>query len=333
MVAKLLTPQQKRSLSEAASVEDAVRQLQSTAYGAELASVPRGAAQLLAVEKALERSLVAAYERVLRTLAGRRHALVLEMLRRQEVGNLKAVLRGLATGADRNAIRTLLLPLGRYSPLPIAALLGAADVTAAVDALDELAYARPLRDALDRYGRERSLFPLEMALDLDYYRRLWSRVQELAPADRQEATQLLGTRYDTLNVDWLLRYKLIYRLSPAEIFNYTLPYGYRIGDEVIRRAAEAHDLAGLIAALPSPYRELLQPLAGQGEIWWLEVALERYLWRMARQALAGYPFHIGTILAYLWLKESEVHDLRAILEGRRYRLPPEETAAFLWGEL
>jgi V/A-type H+-transporting ATPase subunit C len=333
LVARLLTPEQKRSLIGTPGLEETLRLLAGTPYGPELEAASRDGGPLFPVERALQRSLIAAYERVLHTLGGAPQRLVVEMLRRLEVDNLKAILRGLARGAVPDEVRALLLPLGRHSRLPVDRLLSVTNVGAAVAALSDLPVGRVLRDALPRYERERSLFPLEVALDLSYYRQLWATAESLAGGDREDALRLLGTRYDTTNVDWMLRYKVVYGLSAVEIYNYALPYGRRIDDRVIRQAGAAPDLAGLIDALPEPYRGLLAPLAGTRELWSLEVTLNRLLQREARGALTGYPFHIGTMLGYLWLKEGEVHDLEAILEGKRLGRSPEGIESFLWGKL
>ncbi|MCL5263922.1 MAG: V-type ATPase subunit [Chloroflexi bacterium] len=334
MISELVTPGQKRGLVVSPGLEDALRQLYSTTYGTELAGVPTDGIRLLPVEKAFERNLVNAYDRVIRSLDGPPRVLVVEMLRRCEVDNLKAILGGVVTGVGAEEVGPNLLPLGRLSRLRLDDLLAARSVTDVIDSLGNLHYARVLRGALDRYEHEQSLFPLEVALDLYYYRHLWSVVEALPSSDRAIATRMMGMRYDVINVDWMLRYKAIYHLSAEEIFNYTLPYGYKIDDEVIHRAGSAPDLSSLIAELPDPYRQLLQPLTKEsGNIWQLEVGLNRYLWHGAKATLAGYPFQIGVILAFLFLKEAEIHDLKAILEGKRYGRSPDEIVAFLWGEL
>ncbi len=333
MISELLSSQQKRSLITSPNLEDAVRQLDSTTYGAELVALPKEGMALLPVEKAFERNLVNAYDRVIRSLDGPPRVLVERMLNRFEVDNLKAILRGVVAGSSPEEVRRNLLPLGRRSQLPLDDLLAARSVAEVIDSLGNLHYARTLRDALERYERERSLFPLEVALDLDYYRHLWSAVEALSPSDRAVASRMMGIRYDVINVDWMLRYKAIYHLSPEEIFNYTLPHGHRIDDEIMHRAGRAYDLPGLVGELPDPYRRLLQPLTKEAaNIWQLEVVLNRYWCHQAKAALAGYPFQIGVILAYLFLKEAEIHDLKAILEGKRYSRSPDEIAAFLWGE-
>ncbi|MHB8993275.1 MAG: V-type ATPase subunit, partial [Chloroflexota bacterium] len=192
-------------------------------------------------------------------------------------------------------------------------------------------YGAVLRSALPRYAAEQSLFPVETALDLHYYRGLWAAVRALPDPDRRVAQHMMGTRYDVLNVDWILRYRLIYRLPPEVIFNYTLPYGRRVDDTAIRRAAPADSVDTIAAAMPEPYRSLLSGLANLPDpLDRAELTLQRYLVRTARSALSGYPFQIGVALAFLWLKEAELHDLRAILEAKRYDRPAEATLTQLW---
>jgi len=332
MLGRLLRLQEKRRLIAAEKVDEVLRQLRSTPYAAEVEEATQAGQGPRQVERALERNLVRAYGRIIHALDGPPQALVIEMLRRVEVDNLKAILRGLATRAPVEEIRAVIVPLNRWALVPVERLLAVRSVPEVVEALDRLPYARPLAAALERYEREHSLFPLEVALDLDYLRRLWARAEALHGADRASAQRALGMRYDVLNVTWLLRYKLVYRLSPQEIFNYTLAYGLRVNDETIRRAATASNLAALIDALPQPYREVLAPLQDAG-IARMEVALRRYLSREALAFLSGYPFQVGVILSYLYLKEAEVRDLIAILEGKSLGQRPEEIQALLWSEL
>jgi V/A-type H+/Na+-transporting ATPase subunit C len=290
-----------------------------------------GAAPLLAVERSLEQGLVDAYDHLLRALAGGLHSLVLALLRRLEVDNLKVILRGVFSGRQAEA-GTLLAPLGRYERLPLEALLAAPTPADAIAALERGPYAAVLRDVASHSRDEGTLFPLEVALDLEYYRRLWSEIEALPRGDRAEATTILGARYDVTNIEWMLRYRSLYHLAPEEIFNYTLPYGARLDDDTVRAVAEAPDQPAAIAALPEPYRSLLAPWAQEANLWRLEVALSRYLWREARRNLGGYPFHVGAILGFLFLKEAEVHDVRAILEAKQEAKAAEDISAFLWGE-
>ena len=330
MVSRLLGPAEWQRLLAANDVPEVLRLLADSPYGEGMQAAE--SRDLLATGRALRQSLVDAYDRLIRSLGGPRRNLVVLALRVHELDNLKAILRAIAGRVPRQEVLPLLFPLGRHSRLPVDALLEVDELSQAVEVLAGFPYGRVLGFALERYAQERTLFPVEVALDLDYYRRLWAGVEALGDLDRAVAVRLVGTRYDVLNLDWLIRFRLLYRLSPQEIFNYTLPHGYRLTDTVIRRAGAADDLAGIVAELPQPYREILRAVGGgPTAVEEAELRLYRHLTAVARSALVGYPFQIGEVLAYLWLREAEVHDLEVVLEGTRTGRTADAKAALLWG--
>ena len=332
MIARLLSAEQLQVLAASPELEGVLRALSDTPYRAGVTGILERGVTLAAAERAVLSSLVDAHRRAALLVQGGGVDLVLEMARRMELDNLKAILRAKARGEPAEAVRPLLVPLGGLSDLPIEELLRAEDPEAVARGLAQTEYDRVLLGTLPRYATEHSLFPVEIALDLHYYRQLWSVVQGLRGLDRRVVDRIMGIRYDALNVDWIIRYRLVYRLSPEEVFNYTLPYGRRIDDDDVRRAASSEGIDGIAAALPDPYRALLLSVTrGPDPVGQAGVALQRYLVAVARSSLAGYPFHLGVAVAYLWLKESEVHDLRAIMEGKHCDRPADRIVERMWG--
>lgn len=325
----LLSDGQIRGLAAAEDLAGVVRNLRGTAYGPWLESSE--AETLLGAERTLDSSVVDAYERIRDSLSGAPQSLIVGLARRFELLNLLAVLRALVRQRDPQEAAALWIPLGEMSTLPREALLRATDVFEVARLLQGTPYGPALHHALDRYRQERSLFPLEMSLQVDYYRRLWTLAEGLSGQDRSSALRLLGLRYDLLNIEWVIRFRLLYHLSPEELFNYTLPHGRRLDNTTLRRMASANNLTEIVAALPAVYQHVL---AGVGreidEIWRLGVALGRELRRAAQAELLGYPFRITLQIAYLWLKETEVRDLETILEAKQYRRPAEEIEPLLF---
>jgi len=325
MLSRLLTAEQKRRLLNATDVADVAHQLAGTDYAKPLAPVLSGAISLPAIEKALTSILVDSYARVIATLSGSSQDLVVEMLRRLELNNVKTIIRAIVKATAAEEVESMLIPLGRFSQLPLADLLQVDNLADALDTLASTPYAQVIGNALDRFAQEHSLFPIEIALDLDYYRRLWRKVEALGGQDKKIACRLMGIRYDVLNIEWLVRYRLLYNLSPEEIFNYTLPFGYHINDELVRRAALVPDFLTLVSSLPEPYRSLLSTITPANEVAeHAESVLSGYLVTVAERSLVGYPFQIGVVIAYLWLREAELRDLRAIFEGKASGLSAEE---------
>jgi V/A-type H+-transporting ATPase subunit C len=224
-------------------------------------------------------------------------------------------MRGLVAHESPENIKRFLFPIGRAASFSMDQLLQVKDIPDLVLRLQGTVYGQALRQAVARYEHEQSLFPLEVSLDLDYYRRVWQAVRSLKGEDHRWAESLIGTWFDIVNILWALRYRHYYHLSMVEIINYTLPYGHRSNDTIIRSIAEGGDVQRALNDVwgrDAPQADTLAPS-------WLpklEAALYRHLFRLARGALVGYPFHLGVVLAYLMLKRFEVQDLRVLAEAK-----------------
>jgi V/A-type H+-transporting ATPase subunit C len=208
----------------------------------------------------------------------------------------------------------------------------ATDLQTAASLLSDTVYGPPLADALPRYESERTLFPVEVALDISYWRRVWKAVTRLRGADQQWARRLVGNRLDALNTTWAFRFRIYYRLSEEEIINYTLPYGYRSDDAVLRAIAAGtglYDVIALVWGTEVPEFAGLAEGDTRDRLQAFEVALARLECRLARRPFGGHPFHVGVLLGYLLLKECEAHDLTTLAESKAEGLSAGEIEHYL----
>ena len=319
MLGKMLSDQDWRELDNARDAASLLAVLKQTTYAPQLAEFEAVCPPCEALEARLNAHLARRFAHVIDLAPERDRPLIVMLKQLYEVDNLKTLLRGLQRGESPERVKSFLFPLGRASSIDMEALLTARDVQELVLRLQGTPYGDALRHALARYQDEHSLFPLEVALDLDYYRRLWQSIRDLRGDSKTWAEQLIGTWYDITNVMWALRYRYFYQMSLAEIINYTLPYGYRSNDSIIRGIAEGQEVNPLLRQVwgdSAPQAETTQ----EGWLPRLEVALHRRLSRLARGALLGYPFHLGVIVAYLLLKRYEVQDLMVLAEAKMSNL-------------
>ncbi len=330
MYSTLLTPEVWGRLYDAADVPSLLDALKETVYGPYLRAVE---GRLLTPRRAvyqIKGRLADAYISVIGMLSGPARALLTQLYRIFEVDNLKAVLRGIATGASWDQVRYVLFPLGSFAVIPAQEMVEAESISAAVDLLRGTPYYGTLAHALERYTAEQSLFPLEVALDLDYWRTLWSDISRLSGRDREAAMRVVGSWLDATNLMWAIRYRVYHHLSEEEIINYTLPYGYRVRDADVRAIAAGADVAQVVArAYPDlgNVEPLIQePRRGLPE---LEILLQRRLVRQCHSAFLGYPFHVGIPAAYVLLNELEIQDLTVLIEAKAMRMSPDEFQPYL----
>ncbi len=337
MYSSSLSVQDMMRLSDAPDFPSLFSQLKQTSYGPYLENLkdkeitPRRALLQIRIR------LADIYNSVIHMAPEHARPLLVQLYRYFEVGNLKAVLRGIVTGASSGTDPTpwdrvyeILFPLGSMTILPAQAMLEAGSVGAAVELLRGTIYEDVLSFAMKRYSAEQNLFPIEVALDLDYWRDLWQEAKRLPGADREQALRVVGALIDMNNLMWAIRYRVYHQLSEEELINYTLPFGYHVLDEDVRAIAAGADIAEVVRRIYpgiSDVNALLdEPRSGLPK---LETELKRHLMRRCLTAFSGNPFHIGLPLAFLILSDLEIQDLTVLIEAKSSHMSNEEYQPFL----
>ena len=337
MYAELLTPQDIVRLSESPDFLSLFNALKVTAYGPYLEGLKDKDINPRRVIIQIKRKLADAFYSVIQMAPVETRPLIKQLYRYYEIGNLKAILRAIVTVSTWNTegglwerVRDVLFPLGPESVLPAQAMVESGSIATAVDLLQGTPYEETLSFAMKRYSSEQNLFPIEVALDLSFWRRLWSEAQRLTGQDRQYSVRIIGSLLDMNNLLWAIRYKVYHKLSEEEVINYTLPFGYRVKDSDIRAIAAGADPAAIVnrifPGIPEVSALLENPQTGLPR---LEVLLKQRIMRECLAAFVGSPFHIGLPLAFLILHDFEVQDLIVLIEAKSSGMSEEEYRPFL----
>lgn len=330
MYSTLLTPQEFMRLSDAPDFQSLISQLKHTAYGPYLDALKDKDVTPRRVILQIKKRLADSYYSVIHMAPEHTRPLLTQLYRNFEVANLKAVLRAIITDPSWERVRDVLFPFGSMSVLPEQAMVESGSVSAAVELLRGTVYEDTLSFAMKRYGAEQNLFPLEVALDLNYWRKLWQEAKRLPAQDREAALRVLGTLIDINNLMWAIRYRVYHHLSEEELINYTLPFGYRVRDEDIRAIAAGADIASIVQrifpGIPDVNALLEEPRSGLPQ---LETQFKRHLMNQSMSAFVGNPFHIGVPLAFLILSDLEVQDLTVLIEAKSSQIPEEDYKQFL----
>jgi V/A-type H+-transporting ATPase subunit C len=330
MYSALLTLEQWADLANAVDYAALIGLLKRTVYGPYLIQVPEGDLLPRRTVFQIKSQTADVCTAVTRAATDQTDRLLTQLYREFEVDNLKAVLRGILSNATWDQIRYVLFPLGAVTVLPAQAMVESGNVAAAIELLQGTPYYDTLSHAMKRYTAEQSLFPLEVALDLSYWRKIWDDIRQLPKEDRDQALRVVGSLLDVNNLMWAIRYRVYYNLSEEELINYTLPFGYRVRDEHIRAIAAGADITQTVSHiypdLPDVFPLLQEPRNGLPQ---LEIQLQRQVKEQCSKAFVGYPFHIGIPLAYFLLKKMEVQDLTVLIEAKSSHTPVEEFRPYL----
>jgi len=325
MYSTLFTPSQMAGFAEAADLNALVALLKNTAYGPYLDRIKDKDITPRRAVFQIKGRLADAFSSIINNAPETSRPLLSQLCRIYEIDNLKAILRGIITGASWNQIRFVLFPLGSMTVLPAQAMVEAGNVAAAVELLRGTVYYETLSFAMKRFSTEQNLFPLEVALDLFYWRKLWAEVKLLTGDDRVQAMRIIGSLVDMNNLMWVIRYRVYHHLSEEELINYTLPFGYHVHDESIRAIAAGADIVSIVSqnypGIQNVEELFVEPRHGLPQ---LEVGIKRYVAERCRAAFLGSPFHIGIPLAYLVLEDFEIQDLTVLIEAKSTMAPVKE---------
>lgn len=332
MYSDLLSPQDMVRLSDAPDVASLIAALKNTPYGKYLAGLKDNELTPRRAILQIKHKLADSYSSVVQQAPEQTRPLIRQLYRYFELGNLKAVLRSIQTVSAWNAdtpawdrVREVLFPFGAYTSIPAQAMVETGNVSSAIDLLRGTPYESTIAFAARRVSAEQSLFPLEVALDLEYWRKLWAEARKLSGKDREMAVKIIGSLLDMNNLMWVIRYKIYHRLSEEELINYTLPFGFRVQDNDVRAIAAGADIAAVISriypSIANPSSFFDDPQTGLPK---LEHELKLQVMKQCHAAFVGDPFHIGIPLAYLMLSDFEVQDLIILIESKYFNLTNAE---------
>ena len=330
MYAGLLTPQTEAGLRDSGDLAGLLALLKHTVYGPYLAGVDDKELTPRRTMNLIKNRIADVYLAIMHSSPVNTRSLVVQLFRHFEVDNLKAILRGIATGSSWEQVQGVLFPLGTLGLLPAQRMLETGSIETAIAELADTPYYEILTLAYKRYADEKSLFALEVALDLDYWHKLWSTAGQLPGRDRSQALRVVGLLLDLNNLMWAIRYRIYYHLSEEEIINYTLPFGYHVRDEDIRSIAAGAEIGRIVERIyPGLHNVdglLENPERGLPK---LELQLQRRLAQQLRGFFTSYPFHIGLPLAFALLNELEVQDLTVLVEAKASQMSANEFEPYL----
>lgn len=203
------------------------------------------------------------------------------------------------------------------------------DVSELIGLLADTEYGEILRAALEDYEKSKNPFHLTLALDNYYLGKLWKACEKLSSHDKIIARELIGLEIDMLNIMVALR-----TLGKENQEKYFLPCHYHLKKENLERCLKSKTIHELIGKLSeSKYGKILNDALADYEkeksLLPLELALKRNILKKNKVALQGDPFHIGTLLGYLKLKETEIDNLRITTVSISHGLSGEEFSNLL----
>jgi V/A-type H+-transporting ATPase subunit C len=328
MRARLLDSGRLEELLAAPTFDAFLQLLATTPYGADLQEALTRHRGLAAVDEALARHFHATTQRILGFADGRPRTLIEAFLRRWDLANVRALLRGKHTGRSPEEIAASLWPAGTLGEVALRELARQPDIPAVVGSLEALGhpFAIPLAEGLAAYAETRDLLVLELRLDRFY---AWHVLQVARGGGHNETVlrELVQAEIDAINVKTALK---LARLAPDAPAEPRAPgrEGERLRFFIPGGALTTEELFLLLshpATLEQGWRALRVrgfPVARPPEdLTAFEKTLDQLLARGAARLYLGDPLGLDVVVGYLALKYNEVVNLRLIARSKALGLP------------
>lgn len=216
---------------------------------------------------------------------------------------------------------------------PVDSVVNAPDPDGLLLSLRGTAYEKIAGEQLPAVSEQKSLFPLELALDRWYFTELRTAINALDSEDARVARRFLGVQVDLLNLHWIVHTREFYKLPEARAMESLLPGGAVFNDRVISTVYQADSPVEAISAVLSGRYGGADVFSGESDetrkLTLLSAVLQEVLIHEVHRVMGGYPFSIGIVLAYIFLRQNEARMITTVLNARYYELAPDAIGSML----
>lgn len=299
------------------SVMEMVQYLkEKTYYGKLLENVKPEEANRRILENVLRRNMVKIMEKLLFYLKNEYRDFVKTLFLKYEIEDLKNLARDIYNGRPERNLENYSF-IGKYSKANPERLIRANSIRDLILALEGSSIYEFLKPLLD--GRRENLFRFEMALDMAYFTIITRKWGELSGEDKKILSILEGTVTDLYNIQWIYRGKKFYDLSPEEILNYTIDFGYKINFQKRRQMCYAKDFNEVFYIAEKEGYGFLFKRGLEQDIY-MERRINRFLYFKFKNLTRAAPLTIIQTVSYIWFLDFEIRDIISIAESLKYEV-------------
>jgi len=326
MLGKMLTEKDFEELQNMKSVaEIGVYLRKDTYYGGcfDLVSsenIHRGQLEII-----LHNGLMKDALRISKYLRGHEKMIYRYIYRKQEIEDLKKMLRVLQTQSSLKKMDRHTLFVDHHSKINFDQAFETTSAKELVETLKGTKFYPILTPLLYGIGKI-DLFAAEMALDVYYHQRLVQAVKKgTSGENRKVLKESFGLETDFRNIMWIYRGKHYYHLKKEILYRYMLPGGEKLKKNKLIELVEAASIEDLLTKLErGPYGAVID---FESSHW--ENSFYQYYRHKQKVNIRLLPGTIGPVIGYMSLKEIEIMNITTIIEGVRYQVTPEEINSHL----
>lgn len=275
------------------------------------------------LETLLKRYEVLEIENILHYFSGPYKDFIQIFLMEFEISDLVMLLRKVVKGEGMDDVEKLFVHSGNYSSLQYSKLIASKTVFVFMENLKNTPYYNFLKTVTDNDVVKRE-FHIEMKLQILLYKTLLSKSEKLSALDKQAADEIIGSKIDFLNVQWIFRAKKYYNISPEQMLIYSLQGGRKLSFGRLKKLCYSKSVDE-IQQLSNRYMRYSIFTTNND----IDIGrnIDHYMYEYVKSR--KYQGTIGTVISYIYMLDIVIKELITVTEGIRYKLPKEHLKQYL----
>jgi V/A-type H+-transporting ATPase subunit C len=315
------------------------RALADSPYREHISAISPDEINSVSLEAVLLQNYAETYKKLVKFSSGSIRSLLLAVLKKFEVSNVKTMLRATKAKIDVDEAMKHIVPVGVLDRNRCRAILaGSKSIDDVINSLADLEYGLVMNGVLNERERIEELTQLEVALDKAVYQGILESAEKLKGVDKKIAKDILGIELDAINVRIILKCKAL-GVSQELIKDYLMPAAL-FDEETLEEATKATSTKSMISRLlivaetgNLVYKNIFTQMLKECDapLSRLEAILDKASLKMSLYMLKEHTryYNIGFVLAFLNLKWLEVKNVRCIIKGAERNSPPSQVRKLL----
>lgn len=275
------------------------------------------------IEKAIRENLTETLKKIVKISDPSLQFIIKEYLKKEDVFNIKTIIRGKYTKSSNDEIKKLLIPVGELTIESLNKLMQDDDVEKIV-LKTKLGKNDDVKQALKIFKDKKQLEIIESAIDKAFYKNLIAFVNSL-PSDTKIIKDFLAGEIDATNIKIILKFK---REKIGEDIIKKLLFvskSSKISKQKWEKIASAKTLNDVQKEFEKTiYSEFvkksIEELAKKDTLSDIDLLLQRYLLSKTQTKNHQNPLSLDVILSYLFAKEVEIRNIHLIIKSKQLGL-------------
>lgn len=232
-------------------------------------------------------------------------------LSKADFQNLKIVLRGIYSNADKEDVLSILEPVGKFDQAHFETLFDTGSVLKVLKN-SKIVSMKEIQNAYNNYKEEKKLIKLENALDKMFYQKAIDGCKQI-DKHGNVFKEFLLREIDIVNITNLLRFKKE-NINQKDVYEHMIIQGLRINNNALKNLSSKDSIDALYAELKKTYYG--KNIKFEGDVTDVELQLKKY--HMKNSALKSHknPLSFVSILSYMMRKVIEVKNIRSLVKSK-----------------